>query len=401
MVIEGSVRRQGNKVRVGVRLTDVAAGVHLWSGTIERETKDAWTVQQEIATAVVEAVNIELTAGEKKRIGKRHTGNPEAFELYLKARHASVHMETSSQREALRLFQSSCAADPKYTLPLLGIARIHVNLALMGVSPPKDIVPAAKAALFQALSLDPELAEAHSLMASVISRHEWNWTEAEQHYRAALRLAPHAPEVHDAYATDYLAPMGHIEDALAENRVARELDPFAPQIRRSHALILLLGRRLPDAERECRRILEENPNDSYVRIVLAISLHGQRGRAQEAVAEYERAYVDDQRIQTEAYFASIRAIFGDRKPAQGLLERLGARAQREFVPAMTFAWLHLHLGQIDEAVTAIEQAYDNREYELLLAGVGYGFDPFRSHPRFSAIVEKLGLRRQAFTVNSL
>jgi eukaryotic-like serine/threonine-protein kinase len=401
MVIEGSVRRHRNKVRVGVRLTDVATGVYLWSGTIERETKDAWVVQQEIAKAVVDAVDLELTAGEKERMGKRHSDNPAAFEFYLKGRHISARMETLSQQEALRLFQSACAADPKYTLPLLGIARCQMNLAFMGLLPPKDAVPAAKAALHQALALDSDLAEAHSIMASVISRHEWNWTEAEKHYRAALRLAPNAPDVHDAFATDYLAPLGRIDQALSENRVARELDPFSPQLRRSHVLILLLGRRLQDAELECRCLLQERPDDSYVRLVLAISLHGQKGRMQESVPQYERVYRDDPRIQTEVYFASISAVFGNRNPAEALLARLRIRSKTEFVPAMLFAWLHLHLGQIQEALTAIEQAYHNGEYELLLSEVGYGFDSFRHLPRFGAIIEKLGLHRTALTVNSL
>jgi len=265
-----------------------------------------------------------------------------------------------------------------------------MNLAMLGATPPKAMVPAAKAALHRALELDPELAEAHSLLASVIAHHEWNWREAEHHYSVALRLAPHTAEVHDSYATGYLAPLGRIEEALAENRLARGLDPFSQQLGRSYVFILLLARRLADAEVECRRILEKQPDDCYVRLVLALALHGQR-RIQEALAEYERVQAGDPSIQHEAYVADLRALCGDRRPAEELLERLRECARTEFVPAMIFAWLHLHLRQMEEAVTALEQAFCNQEYELLLAKVGYGFDAFREHPRFRAIVDRLGL----------
>jgi tetratricopeptide (TPR) repeat protein len=343
-----------------------------------------------VANAVSSAVHLELTAGDRRRIGRRHTDRAEAFEPYLRGRHRLDRFEAAAQHEALELFGRACAADPEYPMPLLGIARCRLNLALLGVAAPKDVVPGAKDALRRALNLDPELAEAHSLMASVISHHEWNWAEAETHYRLALRLAPHNAEVHDEYATGFLAPFGRIEEALAENRAARGLDPFSAQPERSYVFILLLARRLPDAELECRRILEKRPEDGYVRLVLALSLHGQR-RVAEALPEYERVYAGDPSLQHEGYVADVRALLGDRRPAEELLVRLTGRARHEFVPAMIFAWLYLHLGRIDEAVTAIEQAACNGEYELLVAKMGYGFDAFRHHPRFRAIVASLGL----------
>jgi tetratricopeptide (TPR) repeat protein len=390
LMLEGSVCRRDGRVRVSAQLTEAAAGVQLWSGTLERELCDAWAVQQDVAKAVASAVHLELGAGGGRHVGRRHTQHADAFELYLRGRHLLDRFEAVAQRDALELFRQACDADPAYPLPLLGIARARMNLALLGEAPPKDVVPAAKAALRRALDLDPDLAEAHSLMASVISHHEWNWAEAETHYRLALRLAPHTAEVHDEYATGYLAPLGRIEEALAESRVARGLDPFSPQLDRSFVFILLLARRLPDAERECRRVLEKRPDDGYVRLVLALALHGQR-RVPEALVEYERVYAGDPSLQHEAYVADVRALRGDRGPAEALLARLNERRRHEFVPAMIFAWLYLHLGRIDEAVTAIEEAWCNQEYELLLTRMGYGFDSFRQHPRFRAVLGKLGL----------
>ena len=390
LVVEGSVRRQRDRVRVAAQLTDARTGAHVWSVTLEREIEDAWKVQQEMATSIVAAIHLELTPRDRSLIAKRHTENSEAFELCLKARHLLDCFEIGSQREALELFQRAHAADRAYPLPLLGTARAEMNLALLGAAPPSKIVPRAKAALRQALLLDAEFAEAHALMASIESRHEWNWRGAESHYQLALRLAPHAPEVHDEYATNYLTPLGRIEEALAENRMARELDPFSSQSRRSYVLILLLARRLANAELECGQVLKDRPQDGYVRLILALALHGQ-GRLQEALVEYQRIYEADPSDKNEMYVACVHALCGDPAPAEKLLERLNARAKSEFVPAMMFVWLHLHLGNLENAFAALEKAAENREYELLIVNVAYAFDSFRAHPRFRLILEKLGL----------
>ncbi len=390
MLMEGSMRRQSDRVRVSAQLTEVATGVHLWSGIIERKVSDAWAVQEEIAKAVVDGAHVELTSGEQRRIARRHTAHGEAFELYLRGCHALDRFDARSQRDALTLFERSAAADPEYALPLLGIARSNRNLVILAAAPPKDVVPHAKTALEKALEVDPEFAEAHSLLASLIARHEWDWAKAEHHHRMALRLAPNTAEVHDEYATSYLAPRGRIEEALAENRIARQLDPLSAQLARSYVLILILARRLPDAERDAKMILAQRPDDGFVRLMLALALHGQR-RMGDALVEYKRLYEDDPSIQHEAFVADVLARLGEREPALGLLQRLRETSDHEFVPAMVIAWLHLHLGDVEAALTAIEQAYENREFELLLAKTGYGFDPFREHPRFRAVVDRLGL----------
>ena len=235
-VVEGSVRRQGRRVRVSAQLIEVATGVQIWSETLERELQDAWTVQQEIARSIVAAIHVELTLGDRRRMSRRHAAVSAAFELYLKGRTLLDTFSLSSQHEALQIFEQASAADPDYPLPLLGAARARMNLALLDTLPPREIVPVAKADLQKALALDPDFAEAHGLLASLLCRHEWNWAEAEKHYRVALRLSPHAAGVHDEYAANYLAPVGRIEEALAENRAARELDPFSLQPDRSHAL---------------------------------------------------------------------------------------------------------------------------------------------------------------------
>ena len=387
-VIEGSVRRQQNRVRITAQLIEVSTGIHLWSGTFERDLEDAWAVQEDVAQAVVAAVHLELTPEEQRRVGQRHTTNAQAFELYLKGRHLLDRFNVQSLRDAYIVFEQASAADPNYPLPLLGMARSKMGLAVLGVERPSAMVAHVKAALHRALELDPELAEAHSLLASLIARHEWNWPEAARHYRRALHLAPLSAEVHNEYATEYLAPLGRFDEAFAENRAARELDPFSVPLARSRALILLWARRLAEAERECRALLQREPDDGFSRVILALSLHGQF-RVAEALPEYERVYADDPSIQHEAFVKDVRALLGDRAPAEELLQSLTRRDAAEFVPAVIVAFLHLHLGRIEEAITALEQAYANGEYELAVAKVAYGFDSFRQHPRFRKILHNL------------
>ncbi|HYP15023.1 MAG TPA: tetratricopeptide repeat protein [Bryobacteraceae bacterium] len=390
-IVEGSVRTHDTRVRVSARLTDTATGFYLWSSTTEHVLTDSWAVQQEIARTIMAAVHAESAQTQKRGPNRRHSEDPEAFELYLRGRQLLDRFELSSQQGALEVFKTASTADDQYPLPLLGIARCSLNLAVLGVVRPKVIVPTVKATLRHAISLDPDLAEAYSLLGTLIARHEWKWAEAEEYHRIALRLNPHGAEVHDEYATSFLAPLGRMDEALGENRAARQLDPFSPQLSRNYIMILMLARRLPDASRECRRWLEQQPDDGYVRLLLAVALHGQ-GRLEEALSHYERVYRDDPSLQHEAYTANVRALLGDRAPAQQMIARLGERSRQEWVPAMVLVWLHLHVGQVQEAMEALEQACANQEYELQLVNTGYGFDPLRNHPRFRAILEKTGFR---------
>jgi serine/threonine-protein kinase len=227
-IVEGSVRMQAGRVRVAAQLTEVSTGLILWSDTIEREVRDAWAVQEEIAKAIVTAVKLELSPEERSEVAKTYTANPDAFELYLKGRHALERSDVQSQCGSAELFQQALASDPGYVLPMLGLARAYLNMAIYSLAPTGELMPRAREVLERALSLAPDLAEAHGLMACLMARHERNWEQAEQHCRRALKLAPNSAELHRIYAAGYLLPIGRSEEALAEIRRARELDPFSP-----------------------------------------------------------------------------------------------------------------------------------------------------------------------------
>lgn len=388
VIVEGSVRNQDNRVRVTAHVTQVSSGDQLWSGTLDREVRDAWAVQEEIAKSVVEGVRLELTPEERGRISSRHTTHPEAFELYLKGRQCAARIDIQSQREALALFEKAHTADPCYPLPQLGIARTQIHLAAFG--PPRQFVGRAKAALEEVLALDPEMAEAHALIAVLLSRYEWNWIEAKQHFHVALSLSPYSGEIHGQFAAEYLAPLGQFEEALAENRIAREMDPFSPDVARGCALILILARRFQEAEIECRGLLEKQPNDAFLRMYLGTALRAQE-RFKESLAEFETLNAAHPSIQYETFAAASRARSGDPGAAEELLGRLKRRSASEFVPAIMFVYLYMALGQIEKCLDALEEAYRNQEFPLMTARALYTFDPVREHPRFVALLRAMHL----------
>jgi len=392
LVVEGSVRRIGARIRITAQLIKAATGFQLWSETLDRPVEDSCLVQQDVVRAIAQAVRLELTPAQQREICERYTVNPQAFELYLKARHSMDRPDFPSQHEAMELFKRALTADPTYPLPLVGMARSHMRWAMIGLEPPRKQAALARKALEQALDLDSQLAEAHAHMGRLISRHEWRWADAAKHHRRALYLAPYSAEVHNAYATEYLAPLGRIDEALAENRRARELDCFAPNIALGYPYILLHGRRLREAEDEYRRVFAEHPKLTGIRGGVAFALWAQ-GRFREAVSEFEVLNAADPSGRLGAgsvFLASARALCGEREPAQELLRLLEQRRASEFVRAMDFAYLHLALREVNEAVAELERAYENQENVLMWAKVSFLFDPLREHPRFQALLVKLG-----------
>jgi len=394
VVVEGSVRRLGARIRITAQLVNASTGFHIWSETLDRSIEDACLIQEDVVRAIAQAVRLELTPEQQREISKRYRVNPEAFELYLKGRHAMDRPDFPSQCEAVDLFERSLAADPSYPLPLVGIARGHMRLAMIGLEPPCKRIALARTALEQALDRDSQLAEAHALIAVLISRHEWRWAEAEKHHRRALYLSPYSAEVHNAYATEYLAPLGRFDEALAENRRARELDCYSSHIAIGHPYILLHARRFREAEEEYRRVFAEHPKLTPIRGGVAFALWAQR-RFREAVVEFEiltAAYPapNPGAERGEIFRAAALALCGEHEPAQDLLKSLEQRRASAFVYGMDFVYLHLGLGQVNDAVAAMEQAYQNQEHALMWAKVSFLFDPVREHPQFRTLLSNLG-----------
>jgi TolB-like protein/tetratricopeptide (TPR) repeat protein len=361
-IVAGSVSQQDDRVRITAHMTRVSSGVEVWSRTVDCDANDVWAVRKEIARAILAGAQLEFFANGQSRKSERYKVHPLAFGKYLEARRLSL----------------GCAC-----WPLLGVAAPQVHLEHLP-GPPRGFVKRAKSILRQALALDPDLAEAHALMGSLVARHEWNWPEAKQHFQKALSLMPWSAETHAVYAQDYLLPLGRFDEALAENQRARDLDCSAAHLVRGYVFILICQDRFEEAEFECRRILAMHGEDVLFRLHLAFVLQAQ-GRFKECPAQFELVRAANLSPENRAFPAFIQALSGDRRPAEELLRQLKKHSETEFIRGLSFAFLYLALGRTEEAIREVERAYRNQEHGLVICNVCHIFDSLRSDPRFQEI----------------
>ncbi|HEX8276353.1 MAG TPA: tetratricopeptide repeat protein [Longimicrobiaceae bacterium] len=395
-LLEGSVRRSGRSLRVGVRLVEAATGSLLWSGRYEGEVGDVFAVQDEIARAVVGALRVELAGEGGGPLVLGSTGDPEAHALYLRGRAAWYARTPRGLEEAVAYFGRALERDPDYALAHIGVADACNMLGAFdyGVRPPGEVYPRAREAAARALALRPDLAEAHTALASVLLNHEWDWEGAARAFRHALRLNPGYAMAYQWYSL-YLGATGRHAEALEAVRRARELDPVSPVMGTALARQLYFARDFAAAAREYRGVLAQDPGFLPARLGLGLVL-AQAGAVEDALAELERAR--DAAGDAPALLALLghaQARAGRRAEARGTLARLRALAAERWVPPEYFAAVHLGLGDADAALDQLERACDARSGSVVYLGVDPLLDPVRADPRFRRLCARVGLPASA------
>ena len=224
-VLEGSVRRTADRLRISAQLVDTKDGHYLWSETYERPIKDVFTIQDEISSAIVGALRIKLTGPAGRSLITRYTENLQAYHLYLKGRFYWNKRTEEDLYKSLGFFEQAIQTDPNYAPAYAGMADAYIMLGEHGSVPALSIMRKARASASRALEIDQSLAEAHVSLGSIASLYEWNWRESEQHFRRAIELNPSYPTAHHWYGYDYLAPQGRVKEAIAELERAHHLDP--------------------------------------------------------------------------------------------------------------------------------------------------------------------------------
>jgi serine/threonine-protein kinase len=390
-LLEGSVRRGGESLRVRVRLVEAATGSLLWSGRYDREIGDVFAVQDEIARAVVDALRVEL-AGEGGSLVRGSTGDPEAHALYLRGRAAWYTRTPEGLREAVAFFGRALERDPAYALAHIGLADAYNMLGAFdyGVHPPGEIYPRAREAATRALALRPDLAEAHTALANVLLNHEWDWDGAARAFRHALQLNPgYAPAYH--WYSLYLGATGRHAEALDAVRRARELDPMSLVMGTALARQLYFARDLGGAAREYRAVLAHDAGFLPARLGLGLAL-AQAGAAEEAVEELAGApeAPGDPRPVVLALLGHAQGRAGRRAEAGASLARLRRAAEARYVPPEYFAVVHLGLGEADAALDWLERACDARSGSVVYLRVDPLLDPVRADPRFLRLCARVG-----------
>jgi TolB-like protein/DNA-binding winged helix-turn-helix (wHTH) protein/Flp pilus assembly protein TadD len=384
-IVEGTVVRSGNRVRVTAQLIHAATDRHLWAHSYERELSDILTLQSELAGAIARAVKVELRPDEQRRLARTAVVNPVAYDAYLKGR---FHLFAPAGRaKAAEYFQQSIAADPAYAPAYSGLSDTY-RLSAGRTARPSESMPKAEAAARKALALDDTLAEAHASLAGVLYRYQWDWEGAERHFQRSLDLDPNYAEGHRAYAV-YLLTLRRHEEAVSAARRATALSPLAPTMAGELGVALARAGRYDEAFEQARRILELDPNSGRAQRVMALAHEGRgdRARALAALEESAALFAAGSRGPWLGYYYGVS---GRRKEALEVLASLEERARAGYVSPQHFAVVHLGLGDEDQAFAYLEKAYEERAFEVL-GFSGPLFDHLKGDPRFQDLLRRMRL----------
>jgi len=387
-ILEGSVRKAGNRIRVTVQLVTAADGSHLWSERYDRELTDVLVIQDEISQAIADKLRVRLS-GDRPMV-KRPTENVEAYNLYLKGRYQLSKFTAESMTKGKKYFEQATAIDANYSLAWHGLAMYYWFLGYLGFMPPNETNERCSQATIKALKLDEMLAEAHSLMA-MLQASNFDWNGAERNFRRALELDAKSADVWANYSQYYLVPMRRLDEAVAAAQQALELDPLSPhrQWQLGHRYYYL--RQYHRATEQFCKTLELDPQYYLAHVHIGLD-HIHTGSLDEGVRAVGRAaqFMGQRPLVLAALgFAYARA--GWVSEAQKLLEELQRLAQKAYVQPIAFSTIYSGLGEIDKVFDWIEKALDARDSMVLAVCVEPLYDPLRSHPRYHALLRKMNL----------
>lgn len=369
-VLEGSVRKSGNRLRIFTQLVNVADGYNLWSERYDRELKDIFDVQDEIALAVVEALKVKLLGKTKSAVLKRQTDSTEAYELYLKGCFYRGKGGTESRKKAVEYFQKAIATDPDYAPAYAELSFSYRVLVGGGTLDPNEFTPKVEAMALKALELDAGLAEAHFALA-IFKQDGWQWSAAEREFRKAVKLNPNLARAHVGYA-GYLARVGRAQDAAGEVKQARELDPLSPIINANVGFILYFARRFDEAIETLKSTLELDGNFAFAYLYLGYN-YAARGDFAEAVSAYKEAIrLGQDTPSNRIYLGAAFAGAGKRKQARDVLKQL--LMSESYVSSGELAVLYTALDEREKAFASLEEAYSKRDLQLQYLNVDPAFD---------------------------
>lgn len=382
-IIEGTVQRSGERVRITARLIEGATDRHLWAQSYERDMRDVLALQSDVAHGITDEIRIKLFPK-----NPTHTVNPEAYEAYLLGRYIfnSATSEADIDRSISR-FEFARAKDPQSSLPFAGLAISYVALSDY-YQPPREVMPKAKQAAKKALELEETLSEAHDALGWVEFAYDWDWPAAERDLRRALELNPGNALAHDHYA-NYLSSSSHHPEAFAEARRALEIDPLSLAVQADSGFYSYMGReydRAIDLERSALRL---DPNCNTCRAYLALA-YVQKGQLAEALSEARRVKLSSASPLDVATAGSVIAAAGERTEAESLLRDLRAVMKKRFVCPYEIATTYLALGQQDQAIRQLKNAYEAHSICMIWLKVDPRLDTLRSDPRFAELVHLVG-----------
>jgi TolB-like protein len=386
-VVEGSVQRQGDKVRITAQLIDARADRHLWAKSFERNSRDVLALEAELASAIAGEINVRLTPGEQVRLTSAKSVNPEAHDAYLKGRYFFNRPSDENLGKAITQFEQAIALDPNFAPAYSGLSDAYLWAAFNeGVVRAREAGSKAKAAAEQAIALDPSSAEAHVSLANYKSWYEHDWAGADKLFQEAVSLNPNYAFAHDQWALS-LGCQGRFDEAIIEGKRAEELDPLDPSIAVDNTLALAGKGDFEAARAEDRRGAELDPTFFFPQMQFGW-LDLQQGNVRAAIPELEKAAAMEAPPFATAYLGYAYGAAGDRDRALATIEELKKKTVHGYIPPFNLAIVYLGLGELDRAMDLLEQASADDSQWMMYLKVDRIFDPLRSDPRFIALMKK-------------
>jgi TolB-like protein/thioredoxin-like negative regulator of GroEL len=393
-LVEGSVRRAQNRVRITAQLIQTADQTHLWAESYDRDLADIFGIQADVARRIADSLAVELLPAQKAELGRAPTRSPKAHEAYLKGRYYWNKRNEEGMRKGIECFEEGLRIDPSYALAYVGLADCYTILAEQGLSPPKEVMPRAKGAVLKALELDDTLAEAHCSLAENLHFFDWKWKEAEAEFVRAIELSPGYATAHHWYA-NLLTTLGRMEEALEEMRRALESDPLSLMINAVLGVALYRSRKYDQATEQLLTTLELDPGFQPAHIFLA-DVYEQRSMFDEAIAECQKLLsLSGGTVRHRLALARCYASAGRSEDAQVILRDILTSAKGDYLPSQEVAAVYAALGEKERAFEWLERAYEERTTWMVYLGTSPQFDSLRSDPRFADLLRRVGLPEQS------
>ena len=389
-VLDGSLQRAGDRLRVTVRLVSVGGGHAIWAESFDESFTDVFVVQDRVAARVVGLLAVKLTGPEQTLLTKRHTANPEAYHLYLKGRYFWNKFTPADLRRAAEYFDQAISIDPTYALAYAGMADTYGTSACLGWTTPSESYPKAKAAVKKALQLDETLAEAHASLGLVTMFYDLNMVAAEATYKRAIELNPDYATAYDLYSA-LLSATGRLDEAIEMAKRGLGVDPLSVPLTTDLGQAYYLARRYDEAIEQYQKSIQLDPHDAVAHVCMGV-VYARQGRYVEAVAAQQKAVkATEGAFNMLALLGHTYAASGRRGEALKILDELKEMSRQKYVSPFDLAVLYTGLGEKDRAIEQLGKAYEERAAWIINLNVEPLFDPLRSDPRFADLLRRVGL----------
>jgi len=386
-IVEGSVQKASDQVRVNVQLLNAMTDAHLWAETYDRKLTDIFAVESDIAKSIAEMLQARLSGSEKSSIAKTTTVNPEAYELYLRGKFFAEKRTGADLRKSIEYYDQSIAKDPGYPLAYVGLADSHLLLTAYGATSPKESITPAKVALKKALDLDDSLAQAHA-SSGLLATLELDLNRAISELERAIQLNPNYATAHHWIALPLMF-VGQFDRGIAEGKRAIELDPLSLIINADLCWMYFNARRYDEAEAQARKTLEMDPRFYIAHYYLGEALQF-KGKLVDAIAEFQTSTELNNNDQYSlAMLGQAYARNGQKDEAQKILARLREKAQSRYIAPYALAVVLTALGDKAHAIDELEHGYDEGGFYIALITVDPLFDDLHGDPRFDALLQKI------------